>query len=435
MAMRMVDIIQAKKEGTALTREQIHYFTEGVVSGEVPDYQAAALLMAICLRGMNAEETLALTMAMVASGDQTDLSSIPGVKVDKHSTGGVGDKTTLILAPLVAACGVPVAKMSGRGLGHTGGTIDKLESIPGFSTDLAMEDFLRCVREHGLAVAGQTGRLVPADKKLYALRDVTATIDNISLIAASIMSKKLAAGADAIVLDVKTGSGAFMQTQDAALDLARAMVEIGNGAGRRTVAVLTDMDQPLGLAVGNALEVREALEVLRGEGPEDVREICLVLAAEMLSLAGKGDLAICRELAVRALDSGSALQKFREMVEAQGGDPRVADEPDRLPSAPVTRVYSAKSSGVLHRIVSDQLGMASMMLGAGRRTKEEVIDPAAGIVLMKKPGSAIVAGEPIAMLHGAVGAGFYEASRMLDAAVEIGTEAYVPVPLVLQTVR
>lgn len=433
--MRMVDIIQAKKSGQALTPLQIRHFTEGVVSGEVPDYQASALLMAICLQGMNPEETLALTMAMVDSGDRTDLSSIPGVKVDKHSTGGVGDKTTLILAPLVAACGVPVAKMSGRGLGHTGGTIDKLESIPGFSTDLSMDVFLQCVREHGLAVAGQTGRLVPADKKLYALRDVTATIDNISLIAASIMSKKLAAGADAIVLDVKTGSGAFMQTLDEARALARAMVEIGNGAGRRTVAVLTDMDQPLGLAIGNALEVREALEVLGGEGPADVREICLVLAAEMLSLAGLGHPETCRLLAVEALDSGRALDKFREMVAAQGGDAGVVDDPSRLPVSPVVKPCLAKKSGVLHRIVSDQLGMASMVLGAGRRTKEESIDPASGIVLVKKPGDSIRKGEPLALLHGGTQADFGLAERMLDEAVSIGSAEWTAVPLVLDTVR
>jgi pyrimidine-nucleoside phosphorylase len=431
----MVDVIQAKKDGQALTEEQIRHFTEGVVSGDVPDYQAAALLMAICFRGMNPEETLALTMAMVASGDQTDLSSIPGVKVDKHSTGGVGDKTTLILAPLVAACGVPVAKMSGRGLGHTGGTIDKLESIPGFSTELSMEKFLHNVREYGLAVAGQTGHLVPADKKLYALRDVTATIDNVSLIAASIMSKKLAAGADAIVLDVKTGSGAFMQTLAEARTLAEAMVAIGNGAGRRTVAVLTDMDQPLGLAVGNALEVREALEVLSGGGPEDVREICLVLASEMLSLAGRGDQAVCRKLAEAALDSGAARQKFRDMVMAQGGDPRVVDEPERLPVAPETRPYVARKDGVLHRIVSDRLGMASMVLGAGRRTKDDVIDPASGIVLMKKPGDAVKAGEPIAMLHGARDARFDEAARLLDEAVAISAAPVAPEPLILATVR
>lgn len=433
--MRMVDVIQAKKDGKALSREQIRYFTEGIVSGDVPDYQAAALLMAIYFQGMSPEETLDLTMAMVDSGDQTDLSAIPGVKVDKHSTGGVGDKTTLILAPLVAACGVPVAKMSGRGLGHTGGTIDKLASIPGFSTELSMDRFLRCVQEYGLAVAGQTGHLVPADKKLYALRDVTATIDNVSLIAASIMSKKLAAGADAIVLDVKTGSGAFMQTVAEARVLAKAMVDIGNGAGRRTVAVLTDMDQPLGLAVGNALEVREALEVLRGGGPDDVREICLVLASEMLALAGKGEPAVCRTLAVEALDSGRALQKFRDMVAAQGGDARVADEPDRLPVAQAIKPYTAKTGGVLHRIVSDRLGMASMMLGAGRKTKEGTIDPASGIVLLKKPGSRVEPGEPIAMLHGAVDAGFEEASRILDEAVEIGTTAFTPVSLILATIR
>jgi len=433
--MRMIDIIQDKKDGRALSEAAIRFFTEGVVSGAVPDYQAAALLMAICFQGMNREETLALTMAMVDSGDRTDLTAIPGVKVDKHSTGGVGDKTTLVLAPLVAACGVPVAKMSGRGLGHTGGTIDKLESIPGFSCDLPLEKFLECVRVHGLAVAGQTGHLVPADKKLYALRDVTATISNISLIAASIMSKKLASGADAIVLDVKCGSGAFMRTQAEAAALARAMVDIGNGAGRRTVAVLTDMDQPLGCAVGNALEVREAIEVLHGRGPADVREICLVLGAEMLGLAGRGDADACRRMAEQAIESGAALAKFREMVAAQGGDPSVADHPDRLPAAVVQAPYRARQSGILRHVVSDQLGMASMVLGAGRRTKEEAIDPAAGIVLLKKPGDPVDAGEPIAMLHTSDAAKLAEAARLLDEAIALGDGAFEPVPLILQTIR
>jgi len=433
--MRMVDIIQAKKDGLALGREEIRFFTEGIVSGAVPDYQAAALLMAICFQGMNREETLELTMAMVDSGDKTDLSAIPGVKVDKHSTGGVGDKTTLVLAPLVAACGVPVAKMSGRGLGHTGGTIDKLESIPGFSTDLSMTRFLDCVNRFGLAVAGQTGHMVPADKKLYALRDVTATIGNISLIAASIMSKKLAAGADAIVLDVKPGSGAFMPTQQEAEALARTMVDIGNGAGRRTVAVLTDMDQPLGLAIGNALEVREALEVLRGGGPADVREICLVLGGTMLELAGKGNAAQCRELAVHALDSGEALQKFRDMVQAQGGDPAVADDPGILPQAPFVEPYRAIAGGIIHDIVSDQLGMASMVLGAGRPTKEDAIDPAAGIVLVRKPGDTVVEGEVLAMLHTSETGKIAAASSLLDEAIRIGSGAHEFVPLILQIIR
>lgn len=433
--MRMVDVIQSKKDGKALTREEIRFFTEGVVSGAVPDYQSAALLMAIYFQKMDPAETLELTMAMVDSGDRTDLSAIPGVKVDKHSTGGVGDKTTLILAPLVAACGVPVAKMSGRGLGHTGGTIDKLESIPGFSTDLTMDVFIDCVNRVGLAVAGQTGHLVPADKKLYALRDVTATVDNISLIASSIMSKKLASGADAICLDVKTGSGAFMHTQSEAEELARAMVDIGNGAGRKTVAVLTDMDQPLGHAVGNVLEVREAIDVLRGEGPDDVREICLVLGSVMLELAGKGDAAHCRALVEEALHAGTALQKFRDMVEAQGGNPEVADKPDLLPTASIREPYRAKATGIIQRIISDQLGMASMILGAGRRTKEESIDPASGIVLMKKPGETVCEGEPIAMMHTADRQKLADASSLLDEAIQIGANAVHAVPLILKTIR
>jgi pyrimidine-nucleoside phosphorylase len=355
--------------------------------------------------------------------------------VDKHSTGGVGDKTTLILAPLVAACGVPVAKMSGRGLGHTGGTIDKLESIPGFSTNLSTEAFIDCVNRVGLAVAGQTGHLVPADKKLYALRDVTATIGNISLIASSIMSKKLASGADAVVLDVKMGSGAFMHTLKEAEALARAMVDIGNGAGRRTVAILTDMDQPLGLAVGNALEVKEAIGVLRGQGPEDVRELCLVLGAMMLELAGKGDPASCRELVETSLGDGTALQKFRDMVEAQGGNPDVADHTDMLPSAKIQEPYRAKSSGTIQKIVSDQLGMASMVLGAGRRTKDEGIDPAAGIVLLKKPGDAVCEGDPVALMHTGDKQKLSDASALLDEAVSIGLAVYHAVPLILGIVR
>ena len=433
--MRMVDVIQSKKDGQALTREEIRFFVQGVVTGSVPDYQAAALLMAICFQGMNTSETLDLTMAMVDSGDKTDLSAIPGVKVDKHSTGGVGDKTTLILAPLVAACGVPVAKMSGRGLGHTGGTIDKLESIPGFSTDLSMEAFIECVNKAGLAIAGQTGHLVPADKKLYALRDVTATIGNVSLIASSIMSKKLASGADAVVLDVKMGSGAFMHTRQEAESLARAMVDIGNGAGRKTVAILTDMDQPLGLAVGNALEVREAIEVLQGRGPEDVRELCLVLGSIMLELAGKGNPARCREMVETALREGTALQKFRDLVKAQGGNPEVADHPDLLPTAKIKEPYRAKSSGIIQRIFSDQLGMASMALGAGRLTKEEGIDPAAGIVLLKKPGDAVREGDPVAILHTNDGRKLSEAAALLREAISIGTAACDPVPLILETIR
>ncbi len=433
--MRMVDVIQSKKDGQVLTREEIRFFVQGVVTGSVPDYQAAALLMAICFQGMNQTETLDLTMAMVDSGDSTDLSAIPGVKVDKHSTGGVGDKTTLILAPLVAACGVPVAKISGKGLGHTGGTIDKLESIPGFSTDLSMEAFIACVNKVGLAIAGQTGHLVPADKKLYALRDVTATIGNVSLIASSIMSKKLASGADAVVLDVKMGSGAFMHTRQEAELLARAMVDIGNGAGRKTIAVLTDMDQPLGLAVGNALEVREAIEVLHGRGPDDVRELCLVLGSIMLELAGKGGPAQCREMVETALCEGMALQKFRDMVKAQGGNPEVADHPDLLPTAKIKEPCCAGSSGIIQRIVSDQLGMASMALGAGRRTKEEGIDPAAGIVLLKKTGDAVWAGEPVAILHTDDRRKLSEAVTLLDEAIFIGTAACDPVPLILEIVR
>ena len=340
--------------------------------------------MAICLKGMDDEETLNLTLAMVASGESIDLSQIPKIKVDKHSTGGVGDKTTMILGPMVAALGVPVAKMSGRGLGHTGGTIDKLESIPGFNTELSQEEFIKIVQDIGLAVAGQTGNLVPADKKLYALRDVTGTVDSIPLISASIMSKKLAAGSDAIVLDVKVGSGAFMKTTEDARKLAKTMVKIGTGAKRKTVAVITDMDRPLGKAIGNALEVKEAIEVLSGHGPDDITEVCITLAAKMLELAGMGDFKKCTGLAERTIQDGSALKKFEQMIKAQNGNEKVVDNPDLLPSAKYTFEYKATSKGYITAIISDKLG-ASMLLGAGRATKESTIDPGAGITLLKNP--------------------------------------------------
>lgn len=432
---RMVDIIAKKRDGEKLSQDEIAFFIKGCVDGSIPDYQTSALLMAICLRGMDMEEATHLTMAMLRSGDVIDLSAISGVKVDKHSTGGVGDKTTLIVGPIVAACGVPVAKMSGRGLGHTGGTIDKLESIPGFNTQLTRNRFIECVQKSGIAVAGQTGNLVPADKKLYALRDVTATVQNVALIAASIMSKKLASGADAIVLDVKTGSGAFMKTLEEARLLAEAMVAIGRNAGRKVVAVITDMDRPLGLAVGNALEVREAIEVLSGKGPEDVREVCLVLAAKMLELAGKGTAEACMGLAEEAMASKSALQKLKDMIRNQGGLEDVVKDPSLLPRAVHTKSYPAAKDGIMTAILSDRLGIAAMMLGAGRRTKDSPIDPAAGIMLLKKPGDAVKKGESLMVLHTDDTTLFDAAMAELDQAVLIGDAQPPHVPLILDLIQ
>ncbi|NHM27871.1 pyrimidine-nucleoside phosphorylase [Desulfofundulus sp. TPOSR] len=398
--MRMYDIILKKRQGFELTTEEINFFVRGYTVGEIPDYQAAALLMAIFFRGLNSRETADLTLAMASSGDRVDLADIPGSKVDKHSTGGVGDKTTLVLAPLVAAAGVPVAKMSGRGLGHTGGTVDKLESIPGFKVNLTPDDFMRQVREVGVAVVAQTGNLVPADKKLYALRDVTATVDSIPLIASSVMSKKIAAGADAIVLDVKAGRGAFMRSVDEASTLARAMVAIGRQVGKRTVAVISDMDQPLGFAVGNALEVREAIETLSGQGPSDLRELCLVLGGHMLVLAGAAtDVEEGVNRLAGLLERGQALDKFREMVKAQGGDPRVADEPDLLPEASYKEQVKAQEDGYVAAIHAERIGRVAMLLGAGRKTKEDTIDPAVGVVLHKKVGDRVKAGDVLATLH------------------------------------
>ncbi|MCM1101451.1 MAG: pyrimidine-nucleoside phosphorylase [Clostridium sp.] len=398
--MRMYDIIMKKRNGGELTPEEIRFFVTGYTKGEIPDYQASALMMAIYFQKMTAAETGELTMAMAESGDMLDLSAIQGIKVDKHSTGGVGDKTSLALTPMVAACGIPVAKMSGRGLGHTGGTIDKLESFAGFTTALTTERFIENVNRIGIAIMGQTADLAPADKKLYALRDVTATVDNLSLIAASIMSKKLAAGADAIVLDVKTGSGAFMKSGEDAMALAREMVEIGKAAGRRTIAVISDMDQPLGRAVGNALEVKEAIATLRGEGPKDFEELCLALGSRMLIAGGKTENADRAEAMLRqVISDGSALRKLAEFVEAQGGDSGAVYDPERLPKAAFIETVPSPVSGYVRHIACDEVGICSLMLGGGRETKESVIDLSVGLVLEKKVGDRVEAGEPLAYIH------------------------------------
>lgn len=398
--MRAYDLIQRKRDGGALTADELAFLLDGFVAGRIPDYQMSAFLMAVFFRGMSPRETAELTQAMVRSGETLDLTRIRGTKVDKHSTGGVGDKTSLVLIPLVAACGAPVAKLSGRGLGHTGGTIDKLESIPGFRTELTAEQFIEQVNRVGCAIAGQTANLVPADKMLYALRDVTATVDSVPLIASSVMSKKIAGGSDAIVLDVKTGSGAFMKTLEAARILARMMVAIGTEVGRRTVAVISDMAQPLGLAIGNALEVREALAMLGGGGPEDLRELCLVLGAHMLVLAGVAETPeAARASLAAALSDGTARRKFVEMVRAQGGDASVVEGQGHLPTAPVLEPVAAPADGFVAAIDAEALGIAAMTIGAGRAAKDDPIDPAVGIILRVKVGARVRRGEPLADLH------------------------------------
>ncbi|NLV36261.1 MAG: pyrimidine-nucleoside phosphorylase [Clostridiaceae bacterium] len=428
--MRIVDIIEKKRDGKELSTEEIRFFISGFCDDKITDYQASALLMAIFIRGLNTRETADLTMAMADSGDRIDLSEIPGVKVDKHSTGGVGDKTTLILAPVVAACGVPIAKMSGRGLGHTGGTIDKLESIKGLRTSLNREEFIDNVKQIGIALAGQTGNLAPADKRLYALRDVTATVSSIPLIASSIMSKKIASGADKIVLDVKTGSGAFMKTFDQSVMLARQMVSIGDHMGRRTVAVITDMDTPLGNNIGNSLEVLEAIEVLRGQGPEDLKIVCLELAARMLELAGKGSVEQCRRLAEMAIRDGSALLKFKDMALRQGADYPPWDERAMEPAAVQEPVY-APFEGYIASIQSDIAGRSSMILGAGRETKESTIDYSAGIILNKKPGEFVKKGEQLAKLHTSNVPKLREAREMLLGAYKVSDSPPDAKPLIL----
>lgn len=428
--MRMYDLILKKKQGGELSTDEIRYIIEGFTEGSIPDYQMSAMTMAICFRGMTPRETVDLTLAMRDSGDVLDLSGIKGVKVDKHSTGGVGDKTSLALTPIIAALGVPVAKMSGRGLGHTGGTIDKLECFDGFTTALSEEQFAGNVNTIGIAIAGQTANLAPADKKLYALRDVTATVDQMSLIASSIMSKKLASGSDAIVLDVKTGNGAFMKKLEDSRALAKEMVSIGTMAGKKTVAVITDMDQPLGRAVGNSLEVREAIDTLRGEGPADFKEVVFALGSQMLMLAGRAaDEKEARALMEGVIEDGSALDKFAQFVRAQGGDAAPVYDTSLLPVAGKTLEVTAKESGYVHRILAEDIGIACMTLGGGRETKESAIDLSVGIILEKKNGDAVSDGEVLATIYGNDDAKMQAAYEKIAHAYEIAKEpaAFVPV--------
>ena len=398
--MRMVDIIEKKRDGKELTKAEINFVVTGYTKDEIPDYQVSALAMSIFFNDMTNEEIANLTLAMAESGEMIDLSAIKGIKVDKHSTGGVGDTTTIVLAPLVAAVGVPVAKMSGRGLGHTGGTIDKLEAIPGFNVEISNEDFIEFVNRDQVAVIGQSGDLAPADKKLYALRDVTGTVDSIPLIASSIMSKKIAAGADAIVLDVTTGDGAFMKNEKDAERLARTMVQIGKLANRQTMAIISDMSQPLGLAIGNSLEIKEAIDALNGQGPDDLMEMVYVLGSQMVVLAKKAEtLEEARKMLEEAIQSGAAIEKFKVMVRNQGGDASVIDHPEKLPQAKYIIDLPAKKSGVVSEMVADQLGIAAMILGAGRRTKEDQIDFSVGLMLRKKVADSVVEGETLVTIY------------------------------------
>lgn len=433
--MRMYDLIMKKRNGNSLSDEEIRFMVEGFTNGDIPDYQMSAMMMAIYFQGMNEEETLSLTMAMAQSGDMLDLCHIEGVKADKHSTGGVGDKTSLALVPMVAACGLKVAKMSGRGLGHTGGTIDKLESFPGFSTGISIELFEKNVRENGISIMGQTKDLAPADKKLYALRDVTATVDNISLIASSIMSKKLASGADAIVLDVKCGSGAFMKKEEDALALAKEMVAIGNGAGRNTIAVISDMDQPLGNAVGNILEVKEAIDTLRGEGPADFTELVMTLGAAMLvaSKTCQNEQEARRKLE-EVIKDGSALKKLEVFIASQGGDASYVTHPEKFEMAKYCMEVTAPRAGYLQRIICDEVGICSLILGGGRETKESEIDLSVGIVLHKKVGDKVEKGDVLATIYANDLKKYETAKERLLAAYSIGANCPDARPLIFKTV-
>jgi len=415
---RAIDVIRKKRDGGELSRGEIDYLVNSYTVGDIPDYQVSAWLMAVVWRGMTRAETAALTDAMLHSGEILDLSALAGKKVDKHSTGGVGDKTSLVLAPLAAAAGVAVPMISGRGLGHTGGTLDKLEAIPGFNVNLPVAEFRRVLESCGCAMIGQTAEIAPADRKLYALRDVTGTVESPYLICASIMSKKLAEGIDALVLDVKTGSGAFMKNEKDAAFLAELMVETGERMGKQVVALITDMDQPLGCMIGNALEVVEVVEVLRGEGPQDLRELCLELSGWMLHLGGvAGTVADGKKESEKLLASGKALDRFRKMVELQGGDPRTIDDPKKLPQARNTTIVSSPRGGYLASLQCEQIGTACVILGGGRERKEDSVDPAVGIVLHRKVGDAVSAGEPLATIH-------YNSESRADRAKQLLTESY-----------
>lgn len=434
--MNMVEMITHKKLGLALTQEEITYFVQGAAKNTIPDYQLAALLMAIRLNGMTAEETTALTLAMRDSGDVCDLSAIPGVKVDKHSTGGVGDKTTLVVAPVAAAAGVTVAKMSGRGLGFTGGTADKLEAIPGFRTRLEPAEFHRQLEELGLAVITQTGSITPADKKIYALRDVTGTVESPGLIASSIMSKKLAAGSDGIVLDVKCGSGALLKDLAEAENMADLMIDIGRKAGRKMVAVISDMSQPLGRAVGNALEVEEAVQVLKGGGPEDLRQLCLELAGEMIRIGGRAEsFEEGKETARQVLSDGRALEKFRQMVRRQGGDDRIVEEPERMGSSRYSRDVLAGRTGFIAETDTREIGRASQHLGAGRLRKEDEIDFTAGIRMHVRIGNFVKEGDVLATLYGADSRRLEEAEIIMEAAIRISAEPTAPPKLIQKIIQ
>ena len=433
--MRMYDLIQKKRDGGILTEEEIKWFISSYVKGEIPDYQVAALCMAIYFRGMNLEETTALTFAVRDSGDRLDFSEIKGLRVDKHSTGGVGDKTSLVVAPIVASLGVKVAKMSGRGLGHTGGTIDKLEAIPGFRTDIPVEEFKEIVNNIGIAIVGQNAELAPADKLLYALRDVTATVDSLPLIVSSIMGKKLAADDDCIVLDVKTGSGSFMKTLEKSRELAEWMVAIGRKAGKRMRALITDMGTPLGCAIGNSLEVVEAIETLKGNGPVDLTELCVALSAHILTLAEKGSYEECEGMVRQAIQDRTGLQMFADMVEAQGGNKDWILHPENFPKAKYSHTVVAQESGYIVGVDTEGYGVASLLLGAGRNTKEDVIDPTAGIYLCAKTGDYVEKGAPLAILYSGREDRFATATERILKATQIGKEEPKKVPLILEVVE
>ncbi len=433
--MRMYDIIKKKRDGAELTKAEIKFFVSGAADGSIPDYQLSAMLMAIYFNGMTKRETADLTVAMANSGDTVDLSGLGAITADKHSTGGVGDKTTLIVAPIVAACGIKVAKMSGRGLGHTGGTVDKLESIPGYRTTLSKEEFFHAASKSGMSVIGQSGNLAPADKKLYAIRDVTATVESIPLIASSIMSKKIAAGAECIVLDVKVGSGAFMKTKEQAEALAREMIDIGTAAGRKTAAVISNMDVPLGKNVGNSLEVTEAVETLRGNGPADLKELCIELAASMLTLAGKGSYEECKTLALNTLESGAAFDTFKACVAAHGGDTEYIDNPDLLAKAEFSLEIKADADGYIAAMNSERIGNAACMLGAGRKTKEDSIDPSAGLEIIAKTGSKICKGDSLVRMHTNNESLFDAAVNEYKAAVTLSESCPEVMPVILGNVR